>query len=594
MAGILIKIQCVAKSMIFPCFSRSFWKKAIALLFAVSALSGCVSDPIETPIDRTISDELSRHQESKNKTLPSAVADAMVPGGDSNYQTIVEERFDLAVRNAPAKAFFLGLVEGTDTNVVVHPEVTGKVTLELNDVTVEDVLSVTRDIYGYEFKKNRGIYTIYPSQLRTEVFHIDYLDVQRVGVSDTSVLIGQFESSSNSNNGDSGSSNNSSGSGGANLLGYINDSGSDSAGIVPGSRVQTLNKTDFWSSLERAVSAIIGGSRDNRMVMVTPQAGMVIVKAMPNELNSVRNFLERSELSVKRQVILETKILEVELIDEFNAGIDWTAISGQLLYTNNVAEFAEAAITTTAANGDLFSSLLKVNDIQQLLSLLQTQGSVQVLSSPRISTVNNQKAVIRVGQDEYFVTGISSNTTSNASSTTNNPNIDLAPFFSGIALDVTPQIADDGDVILHIHPVVSDITDQIKNLTVGDSQFSLPLALREVRESDSIVRAQSGDVVVLGGLMQERMKDIRKKTPGPGDVPLVDTFFKQTERSTVKTELVILLRPIVVDDDSMEDDLSRTKDRFQSLNREYRAFFNDVGEEVSETETPTETEAASQ
>src|SRR5690606_25311902 len=112
--------------------------------------------------------------------------------------------------------------------------------------------------------------------------------------------------------------------------------------------------------------------------------------------------------------------------------------------------------------GEIFSSLIKVDDITKVLSLLETQGDVQVLSSPRVSTVNNQKAVIRVGSDEYFITGISSNTTASASAVTSTPNIELSPFFSGISLDVTPQIAENGEVILHIHPVVSEVEDQLK------------------------------------------------------------------------------------------------------------------------------------
>src|SRR5690606_14963432 len=173
-------------------------------------------------------------------------------------------------------------------------------------------------------------------------------------------------------------------------------------------------------------------------------------------------------------------------------------------YTDANGVIQNLSIPGREATGSVFASLLRVNDVTKLLSLLQTQGQVQVLSSPRVSTVNNQKAVIRVGADEYFVTGISNNTTSSATSVTSTPNIELSPFFSGISLDVTPQISEAGDVILHIHPVVSEVRDQLKVFTVGDENFSLPLALRGIRESDAIVRAASGQVVVLGGLMQER------------------------------------------------------------------------------------------
>jgi len=220
--------------------------------------------------------------------------------------------------------------------------------------------------------------------------------------------------------------------------------------------------------------------------------------------------------------------------------------------------------------GGVFSSLLKVQDISKVLSLLETQGSVQVLSSPRVSTVNNQKAVIRVGSDEYFVTGISNNTTSNATSVSSTPNIELSPFFSGIALDVTPQIAEDGEVVLHIHPVVSDVTDQQKSFTVGNQAFSLPLALRGIRESDSIVKAQNGQVIVLGGLMQESKDNANGKRPILGDIPIVNALFRTKNKAKSKTELVILLRPIVVDGNTWQNELEQSEKRIQNIGDEYR------------------------
>lgn len=553
-------------------------------LFCVSLiLSACAQQELA---DDRLSSELALdeavelHQARDKTNVPAAISDALLasPMGQTGLSQgkSTQERFDLAVRDVSAKSFFLGLVEGTGVNVVVHPEVSGTISLELNDVSVQDVLEVAKDIYGYEYKYNRGIYTIYPSKLRTEIFHINYLDVQRVGVSDTSVLVGKIESSDNNNN----SSNSNSSGESANLLGYLaekGEGGSSGEGVIPGSRVQTLNRTDFWRGLYETATAIIGGEQADRMVMVTPQAGMMVVKALPQELNAVRDFLERAELSVKRQVILEAKIIEVRLNSDFEAGINWSAIGGEILLAKNVSEFQapNEILTASESVGEVFASLVRIGDISQLLRLLETQGNVQVLSSPRISTVNNQKAVIRVGTDEFFVTGISSDTVSNASSTTSTPNIELSSFFSGIALDVTPQIAADGDVILHIHPVISDVQDQLKELTVGDEQFSLPLALRDIRESDSIVRAKNGQVIVLGGLMQDAVKEEDGKRPFLGDVPLVNKLFKTKSKQSVKTELVILLRPVVVDENTWKNSLTDHQKSMRRMGDKYRQTFGD-------------------
>jgi len=225
-------------------------------------------------------------------------------------------------------------------------------------------------------------------------------------------------------------------------------------------------------------------------------------------------------------------------------------------------------------SSELFTSVLQVGNINDLLSLLQTQGNVQVLSSPRVSTVNNQKAVIRVGSDEYFVTGISNNTTANVSSVTSTPNIELSPFFSGISLDVTPQIAEDDSVILHIHPVVSEVTDQLKVFTVGSEDFALPLALRGVRESDSIVRAQSGQVIVLDGLMQERIISQDGKHPGFGHIPVLGALFRQTQRVNEKTELVILLRPMVVSDQTWDQAIEDSRVNIRSIGDTHRRMID--------------------
>ncbi len=548
-------------------------RRGIVGLCVLIHLLSCASTNESKPstAERVMQEVIDSQAQQQALQVPDEISDTLLQGAyNGANSTATVTRFDVSVNQVPARTFFVSLVSDAGVNVVAHPDVAGAISLELKNVTINEVLNVTREVYGYEYKYDAGIYTIYPRKLRTEIFPINYLDVQRVGVTDTSVQIGKI--SSGNQNGNSGGGSNSGGGNSsdeeANLLDYLGDAdggASGGQGITPGARVQTLTKTNFWHGLNETLLAIVGDG-EGRMVMTNSQAGLVVVKALPNELRSVREFLEKSELSVKRQVVLETKILEVRLNDGFEAGINWGAISGQLSMTQSnsgSSSLSDIVLNNDGAVESLISTVLDVTDITKLLFLLEQQGNVQVLSSPRISTVNNQKAVIRVGSDEFFVTGLSNSTTSSASSIVSTPEVVLDSFFSGIALDVTPQISEDGEVILHVHPMVTTVTDQTKEIDIAGEVFSLPLALRDVRESDSIVKARSGQVVVLGGLMQEETSDVDTKRAFLGDIPVVNLLFKAKQKSKVKTELVILMQPIVVDENTwkrqLDDHAARLK-----------------------------------
>jgi MSHA biogenesis protein MshL len=198
--------------------------------------------------------------------------------------------------------------------------------------------------------------------------------------------------------------------------------------------------------------------------------------------------------------------------------------------------------------GAAFAFAFDVGDFNAFVELLETQGDTRVLSSPRVATLNNQKAVIKAGTDEFFVTDVSSNTVTGTAATTSR-DVTLTPFFSGIALDVTPQISASGEVILHIHPTVSEVTDQTKALTLSGETDELPLAFSEIRESDSVVKAKSDQIIAIGGLLRNSSRRLDSGAPVLGRVPGLKRLFGSSRDVETKTELIILLRPIVVDDD---------------------------------------------
>lgn len=545
-------------------------------VFFLMMLYGCESGSVRNTVAEDMEHAIAQGIEDGDKlAMPEAVSAALIPtinlGASELPELQGQQHFDIAVNNVPAVQFFISLVDGTDFNIVVHPEVTGNVTLNLTNVTILDVLQAMRDVYGFEFVSTSYGFQVLPGRLQARIFQINYLNVIRSGHSRTLVSSGSLTLLSGDD---------SSGSGGGRRT------------IPAGTAILTDQpETSFWQELQVSVEAIVGNG-EGRSVVVNPQSGVIVVRALPNELREVKKFLTATQLIVQRQVIIEAKIIEVRLNDNFQTGINWDAfltpgsdiirasqIGGGSVLVNESGvsdiagdQFNVAGITTlegtlSSAFGGVFSVALNVGDFSAFIELLETQGNVQVLSSPRVSTLNNQKAIIKVGVDEFFVTDVTTTNVASGGTTSVNPSVTLTPFFSGVALDVTPQISEDGYVILHIHPSISDVVDQQKTVTIGTITQQLPLARSTVRETDSIVRAKSGQVIVIGGLMQDIINDQQAGPPGLMNIPIIGALFKHTKKQSSKSELVILLKPIIVDDSqSWNTELQRSLDAFKDIN----------------------------
>jgi len=529
---------------------------------SLGLLGGCANDrPLRTPeVGEAIRAELAAVTPTQAVKVPTRISEALAEPAPPLVPQPVEPKLDLLVNNAQARDVFLALVADTRYSMLMHPDVSGTVSVTLRGVTVAEALDAIRDVYGYDFKIDGRRITIYSPSLQTRIFTVNYPNSQRQGTSELRVAAGSALQSSSSGSSTSGSG----------------TSAAGGASQSEGSRVSTTSKTDFWTELANAVKGLVG-TGPGRSVITSPQAGIMAVRAMPDELRQVDKFLKAAQISVERQVMLEAKIVEVELRDGFQSGIDWSALkngggatgafgvlSGNTTSNTlvsgvqaNLPGFAGGAalladgVSLPAAGSGLFGLAFARDGFQAVLGFLETQGDVQILSSPRIATLNNQKAVLKVGAEDFFVTGITSGTTTSptttAGSTTTPPTVTLTQFFSGISLDVTPQIDDGKIIMLHVHPSVTAVTEKTKQIDLGSmGNYRLPLASSTINETDTLVRIQDGNIVAIGGLMQLESSRTGSGLPGTSNIPGLSTLFGNRANTGRKKELVVLIKPSII------------------------------------------------
>ncbi|EJG0889020.1 TPA: pilus (MSHA type) biogenesis protein MshL [Vibrio parahaemolyticus] len=531
----------------------------------IASLMGCSMghrDPVE--VKQALNESINQANSRALEEIPSSVEADLMPNLDSNVSSDngTSKRFRIQANAVEARSFFASLVKGTEYSVAIHPAVQGNITVNLFDVTLDEVLSVVQNMYGYDVMKSGKVIQVYPAGMRTVTIPVDYLQFKRSGRSLTSIVTGSVTSAGTSSSGGSSDSSDSSDSNNSN---NGNDSSTTSTG---GTRIETITESDFWPMLQQAVANLIGSGK-GQSVVVTPQAGVITVRAFPDDIREVREFLGVSQERMQRQVILEAKILEVTLSDGYQQGINWSNLSASIGNSGSIIVNRPAsALPPLDAIGTLLGGQTNVTisdgNFEAVLNFMSTQGDLNVLSSPRITAANNQKSVIKVGTDQYFVTELSSNA-GNGENSNAVPEVELTPFFSGISLDVTPQIDNKGNVFLHVHPAVIEVTEEVKQLNLGGQfqNIQLPLAKSSIRESDSVIRAKDGDVVVIGGLMKQQNVEQVSKVPFLGDVPALGHLFRNTSNVTQKTELVILLKPTVVGVNSWQKELERSRDLLQ-------------------------------
>jgi len=552
-----------------------------AVLLGAAVLSGCgVDRPLRTPsVSEAIREEVPMPAPAEAEVqVPARITDALAEPAQAAVPMPPEPKIDLLINNAQAREVFLAIVSDTRYSMLMHPAVTGTLSVTLRGVTIPEALDAIREVYGYDFKIDGRRITIYPPTLQTRIFTINYPQSQRSGNSDLRVSSG-------------GASQPSGGSTGSTVPSTA--SGSDQSS---GSRVSTSSKTDYWTEISAAIKGIVGGG-EGRSVITSPQAGIMAVRAMPDELRQVDGFLKAAQLSIERQVVLEAKIVQVELRDGYQSGIDWSALKNTSNATGaigvlggnaesnslirgvhtNLPGFPGAAtsllvdsVALPAAGTGLFGLALATEGFQAVLGFLETRGDVQILSSPRIATLNNQKAVLKVGTDDFFVTNISGGSKTYTSGQTDanitSPTVTLTQFFSGIALDVTPQIDEGNNITLHVHPSVTSVSEKTKQIDMGAmGNYSFPLASSNVNETDTLVRIQDGKIVAIGGLMQIESNRTSSGLPGSSE-SIFSNILGNKANTGRKKEVVVLIKPTII----------RSQQDWDAQNRRSRTALDDM------------------
>ncbi len=539
---------------------------------------GITNDRINEELGRAAAERKLSHEGIDTALLPPLQIDMPKISADADV------RFDLSVVGAPASQVFMALVSGTRYSMLLPAELTGAITVNLKDVTIKEALDTIRDLYGYEYKMQGSRIFIQPNTLQSRVFQINYLASRRQGSSDLRVTSSSIALGTGGTGSGTGGSSSSSA--------PASPSSSSTTRSSDTSRVSTSSDSDFWRDLSAALTSIVGNA-DGRSVIVNPMSGVLVVRAFPADMRNVENYLKATQLVVERQVMLEAKIIAVTLSNDSQSGVNWSmfntinngrsmvGVLGPNANMNTGSALTSAsslqitpgkggtAVTSALASGFIGMAFQTAN-FAALLSFLETQGDVSVLSSPRIATLNNQKALLKVGTDDMFVVNVTGGTPSTTTVAGTAPTVTLQPYFSGISLDVTPQIDEDGYIILHVHPSVSTVSEVEKVIDLGSygGIFKLPLPSSSINETDSIVRVQDGNIVAIGGLMRQSQTQTRSQLPGVGDAS-IGNLLGQRKADFSKSEMVVLIKPTIISSDrTWQEDLQGVRDRVQGLGQQ--------------------------
>jgi len=547
---------------------KIFFTIFLILLWVIGCATAPRKERVKLPPQKT---EDTRPQPPPEEKLKEIVVPQM-----EEVKKVPDKLFSIYARDSNIQDVLLAFSKESELNIVIDPELNGKVTIDLKRVTLKEALDVILTPMGWTYRIDGKFIKISRPQMETRLFTLNYIATKRTGKREvyaststggglqTSALPGQQTALSP----------------GGVRTGYTD--------------LVSVDEVDFWKEIQKGLEALIFGSVEEKetpsekekaawtkvdekgkKLVINKSTGVILVTDYPVHLNKVAFYLETVEGSSQRQVSIQAKIMEVILSDNHQEGINWqvieglprsvnlswgltdktgkTGFPGGSTTTSTVTALGTATAGTVPTPGIFkiapYSGIFSLGAagtevaLSDIMQAIQQQGDVKILSSPTISTLNNQKAVIRVGsQDVFFITGAIA-TQYTVSQIIQPMTIDI-----GIILDVTPQIAEDGTIIMNIHP---SITDKTGEKTTPDGKSTFPLL--SVRETDTTVRVRDGQTIIIAGLMQERIEENYTGVPVLQSVPLMGNIFRYKTETKRNSELVIMITPTLQVGKKVED-----------------------------------------
>jgi general secretion pathway protein D len=586
-----IEPASVRKGRSTPMTHSAYPATSTARATLLAAVAGLVAACAPTP-PRPSDTHLTREQVTQQAAAPAAIPgparrslDIPVPAPQA-----AAERYTVVVNAVPAQELLFTLARDADVNVDVHPDIQGVVTLNAIDQTLTQILDRIATQIEMRYTLEDGLLSVLPDAPFVRIYRVDYLNMGRDATSRTAIAT-QVATTGGTGIGSSGDSS----SGGGNNSGaeLVNTSNNRYWDSLVQSLTALLQETDKLLPAETMLTAGTSGEagkegavdaktsvrfREAASVIAQPETGVIAVRATSRQHARVQEFIDSSVRSARRQVLIEATIAEVELNNDYEQGIDWRAIRSDADGSYGMTLRPGGSVTELPGGTPVGGSVPTLGllefvrsttnwDISAAIRLLESFGNTRVLSSPKISVLNNQTALIKVVENLVYFQLTADFTPGTASSqttftVTSTPN--TVPV--GFLMNVTPQISANGEIVLNLRPTISRLTGFVEDpgvaltlalarqsgTTVPDISSRVPEI--QTREMESMIKLQDGQIAVLGGLMREETNDGEDAVPGAARVPVLGNLFRSRSRSSRKSELVIFLRPVIVNDASLEGD----------------------------------------